>query len=110
MGLVLRLFFFGLCGSAALFELEVDADVAELRVDELEELVGIVARPLVEQVGEELEEIAVVETALDLLDLLFAERFEDVFSQRLDVAFFDRVLCGQADLFHGAFVEVDLHR
>ena len=33
-----------------------------------------------------------VETALDLLDLLLCEDLEDVFSQGLDVALFDRVL------------------
>ena len=93
-----------------LLELHVDADVAELRVDELEELVGVVARPLVEQIGQELEEVAVVEAPLDLLDLLLGERLEDVLPERLDVALFDRVLRGEADLLNRALVEVDLHR
>jgi hypothetical protein len=107
----LLLFFLLRVGSGtALFEFEVDSDVAELGVEELHELVGVVARPLVEQVGQELEEIPAVETTLDLLDLIFGERLENVFAQRLDVALLDRVLRRQADLTNGALVEVDLHR
>jgi hypothetical protein len=104
------LFLAGLAfGARPLLELEVDPDVAELRVEELEKLVGIVAGPLVEQIGQELEEIAAIEATLDFFDLLFAESFEDVFAQRLDVALIDRVLRGQANLTNGAFVEIDLH-
>ena len=51
---------------------EVDAEVAELRLEQLEELVDVVAAPLVEDVGQELEEVAAVEAALDLFDLLLA--------------------------------------
>ena len=54
-------------GGGALLELQIDANVAELRVEELEELISVVARPFVEEVGEELEEVAVVEPTLDLL-------------------------------------------
>lgn len=110
VGRLVFVFFFGVDRGSALLELEVHADIAELRIEELHELVGVVARPLVEQIGQELEEIAGVETALDLFDLIFGKRFEDVFSQRLDVALLDRVLRRQADLTNGTLVEVDLHR
>jgi hypothetical protein len=110
---VRRFFFFlflGVDRGPALLELEIHSDVAELRVEELHELVGVVAGPLVEQIGQELEEVACVEAALDLFDLILGERLEDVFSQGLDVALLDRVLRRQADLTNGALVEVDLHR
>ena len=111
-----RLFFF-LFGLALgrdhrrdlLVELELDADVAELRVHQLEQLVDVVARPLVEHVGEELEEIARVQATLDLLDLLLGEGLEDVLAQSLAVALLDRVLGRELDLSNGALVEVDLH-
>src|ERR1019366_4150692 len=90
---------------SSLLEFEVDADVAQLGVNQLEQLVCIVARPFVEQIGQELEEIAGVEPALDLLDLLFGERLENVFPQRLSVAFLDRVLRGQSNLTNRSFVE-----
>ena len=57
---------FGVVGrrDRLLLELDVDADVAELRIEELEELVDVVARPLVEHLREELVEVAVVEAPL----------------------------------------------
>ena len=93
-----------------LLELHVDADVTELRVHQLEELVDVVARPLVEHVGDELEEVAAVEAALDLLDLLLGEGFEDVFTQRLGVPLFDGVLRRETNLPNRTLVENDLHR
>ena len=89
--------------------LEVDADVAELRLEQLEELVDVVAAPLVEDVGQELEEVAAVEATLDLFDLLLGERLEDVLAQRFGVAFFDGVRRRESDLPDGTLVEVDLH-
>lgn len=97
-------------GSAFLVELHVDAHVTELCVHELEELVDVVAAPLVEHVGEELEEVAAVEAALDLFDLFLRERFENVFAQRFDVPLLHRVLRGEANLTNSSFVEYDLHR
>ena len=102
---VLGLFFVLLAGLV----LEVDAEVAELRLEELEELVDIVAAPLVEDVGQELEEVAAVDAALDLFDLLLGERLEDVLAQGFGVALFDGIGGGEPNLPDGSLVEVDLH-
>ncbi len=80
----------------------------ELRLEELEELVHVVAAPLVEDVGQELEEVPAVDAALDLFDLLLGERLEDVFAQRLGVAFFDGIRSGEPDLAERTLVEMDL--
>lgn len=104
-------FLFVVCGSSRLLlEFDVNSDVAKLGVDELEELIDVVARPLFEHVGEELVKIAVVETALDFLHLFFGESFENIFAQRLGIAFFDGVLSRESDLPHCALVENDFHR
>ena len=46
-----------------------------------EELLDVVAAPLVQHVGQEFEEVGIVESSLDLLDLFFGERVEDVIAQ-----------------------------
>jgi hypothetical protein len=60
-------------------------------LEQLEELVDVVARPLVDDVLDELEEVAAIEPTLDLLDLLFRERLDDVFAKRLGIAFLNRI-------------------
>ncbi len=90
-------------------KLYIDTDVAELRVEELEELVHVVARPLVEHLCKELVEVAVVEAPLHFLDLFFRKRFENVLPQRLRVALLNRVLRREANLPNCTFSENDLH-
>ena len=76
---------------------------------ELEELLRVLTGPLVEDLRDEIVEIAAVDAALDLLDVLVREGLDQVLAERLGVPLFDRVGDGQADLAHGALVEVDLH-
>ena len=91
-------------------ELEVDTDVAELSLEEFEELVDVIAAPLVEHVRQELEEVPAVEPTLDLFDLLLRERLEDVLAQRLGITLLDRILRRETNLPNRTFSENDLHR
>src|SRR5262249_19571517 len=89
--------------------LQVDADIAELSLQKLEQLVDVVAPPLVEHIGQELEEIAAVEATLDLFDLLLRERLEDVLAQRFGITFLNGIRRRETDLLYGTLVEVNLH-
>ena len=78
-------------------------------LNDTEELLRVLTGPLVEDLRDEIVEIAAVDAALDLLDVLVREGLDQVLAERLGVPLFDRVGDGQADLAHGALVEVDLH-
>ena len=86
---LLGFFFFFLFGRGA-GVLQIDAHVDECRLEQLEQLVDILTGPFVQHLGQEIVEVAAVDAALDLLDLLFGERFHDVFTKRVGVAFLDR--------------------
>ncbi len=107
----------GVVGLAGLFvfrrdlgvRLQINPDFPELGLEELEQLVDVVPAPLVEDVGQKLEEICRIEAALDLFDLLFGECLEDVFTQGLGVPFLDRFLGREPNLLNGTSVEVEFH-
>src|SRR5690606_32461150 len=90
-------------------ELQIQPDLGELGLEQLEQLVGVVAAPLVEYVRQVFVEVGAIETTLDLFDLVLTERFEDLFSQRIEVAFLDSFLGGYPHLSRCAPVEVYFH-
>jgi len=89
--------------------LHVDARFRELRLEQLEQLVGIVAAPLIQNIGQKLEKIAAIEAPFDLFDLLLRERFEHFFAQRFGVSLLDRFLRRESNLADRSPVEVDFH-
>ena len=91
------------------FRLDVDADLTELRLEQLEELVHVIAAPLVEDVGEKLVKIGVIQTTLDLFDLVLRKGLDDIVDERGNVVLLDGLLRGKADLAERAFIEVDFH-
>lgn len=107
LGLVFLFLFLVELGIAVL---HFDPGVGEVRLEELEELVDLVARPLVEDVGEELVEVPAVDSTLDLLDLLVVEPFDDVLAEGVGVTLFDGIVRGQPNLPDGALGEVHFHR
>lgn len=89
--------------------LEVDADLTKLRLEQLQELIDVVPAPLIDDVGQELEHVAMIETTFDLFDLFFRKRFENVFPKGLGIVFLDCFLRGDSDLTNRAPVEMHFH-
>lgn len=89
--------------------LQVDAVVAELSLEQVEQFVDVVSAPLVEDLVDELGEVTAAEHLLEPLDLLLGKCLEDVLLQGLGVPLFDGIRCGKANRLDRPLVEKDLH-
>jgi opacity protein-like surface antigen len=103
------LFFLFLFAVGTGVRLHVDARLRQLGLEQLEQLVGVVPAPLVENVRQEFEEVARVKAAFDLFDLFLRKGFKHLFAKRLGVTLLDRFLRRESYLADRSPVEVDFH-
>jgi hypothetical protein len=101
------LFFFFAVRSG--IRLHIDAGFGELRLEQLDQFIGVIAAPLVEHVCQKLEEIPRIQTPFYFLDLFFREGLEHLFAQRFGVPLLDRFLRRESNLADRSPVEVDFH-
>ena len=73
--------------------LQIDADLAQLCFQQLEQLIGVIPAPFVENIGQKLEKVPIIQATFDLFDLILGEGLEDIFAERLGVVLFDSFLC-----------------
>jgi opacity protein-like surface antigen len=106
---VVVLFFFLFFAVGPSVRLYVNAGFRELRFQQLEQLVGIVAAPFIQNVCQELKKVPCIQPSLDLLDLVLRKGFEYLFAKRFGVSLLDGFLRRESDLADRSPVEVDFH-